>query len=158
MVRDRGFGGGIVGRRELFGIGNAEDQTSRADRTCLRSDWFRASLSRSRSASSPGKRSIAERIVESAFDRRKSCRKRFQALLATSIESVGQLSRLIFFFFSLSQPRPPPTTASDSNRKGVFEAFFSFISRGVFAAVDVNQDGKIEDTEVEVAILKVRGG
>jgi hypothetical protein len=42
-------------------------------------------------------------------------------------------------------------------QQGIFEAFFSFISRGVFSAVDVNNDGRIEDTEVEVAILKVRG-
>ena len=43
-----------------------------------------------------------------------------------------------------------------NQHQGIFEAFFSFISRGVFTAVDVNNDGRIEDTEVEVAILKVR--
>jgi len=52
--------------------------------------------------------------------------------------------RLFFFFFDLDLHQ----------KQGLFEAFFSFISRGVFTAVDVNNDGRIEDTEVEVAILK----
>jgi hypothetical protein len=58
--------------------------------------------------------------------------------------------------------KSPCTSIHDARQQqhqqqGIFEAFFSFISRGVFSAVDVNNDGRIEDTEVEVAILKVRG-
>ena len=70
------------------------------------------------------------------------------------------------FFFFLPRPRDLPShplrrlsslNATHRHRKhqGLFDAFFSFISRGVFTAVDVNNDGRIEDTEVEVAILKV---
>ena len=68
------------------------------------------------------------------------------------MQAVSSSPPSLFFF------RPPPSSSSSSNRhhQGLFDAFFSFISRGVFTAVDVNQDGRIEDTEVEVAILKVR--
>ena len=73
----------------------------------------------------------------------------------------GRLFLLIILDPS-ERTKPPCTSIHDARQQqhqqqGIFEAFFSFISRGVFSAVDVNNDGRIEDTEVEVAILKVRG-
>jgi hypothetical protein len=73
----------------------------------------------------------------------------------------GRLFLLIILDPS-ERTKSPCTSIHDARQQqhqqqGIFEAFFSFISRGVFSAVDVNNDGRIEDTEVEVAILKVRG-